>query len=138
MEALSDSSRVERLVAQLAKSADSRDWPGVRAVFADEVDLDYTSVAGGQPSRVAADTLVTGWEKGLSTYAQTKHNFSDLVVRVDGDHATATFTGQATHLKTDGSRWNCGGDYIYRFIRTSTGWRAAAAQFNMRWELGQR
>jgi ketosteroid isomerase-like protein len=136
--ALSDSARIERLVIQLAKSADARDWTGVRAVFADEVDFDYTSVAGGKPSRLAADDLVAGWRKGLSNYAQTKHNFSDLAVQVEGDHATATFTGQATHTKTDGSGWNCGGDYSYQFTRTDAGWRATAARFDMRWELGER
>jgi ketosteroid isomerase-like protein/dienelactone hydrolase len=136
--ALPDSARIERLVNQLARSADARDWSALRAVFADEVEVDYTSVAGGQPGRLAADALVAGWEKGLGAYAQTKHNFSDLVVKVSGDRATATFTGQATHVKTDGTRWNCGGDYTYAFARTAAGWRATAATFEMRWELGRR
>lgn len=136
--ALPDSTRIERLVTQLARSADARDWAGVRAVFADEVDFDYTSVAGGQPARLAAAALVAGWEKGLSAYRRTKHNFSDIVVQVTGDRATATFTGQATHQKPDGARWSCGGDYTYEFTRTPAGWKATTARFAMRWEQGAR
>jgi ketosteroid isomerase-like protein len=136
--ALSDSARIERLVTQLARSADGRDWTGLRAVFADEVDFDYTSVAGGRPSRLSADALVAGWEKNLSAYVQTKHNFSDVVINVTGERASATFTGQATHVKSDGTRWCCGGDYTYAFARTAAGWRATAAKFALRWELGQR
>jgi SnoaL-like domain len=59
-------------------------------------------------------------------------------VNVTCDRATATFTGQATHLKRDGTRWNCGGDYTYEFARTADGWRINSAKFEMRWELGQR
>ncbi len=133
-----DSERIERLVGQLARTADTRDWSGLRALFADEVDVDYTSVSGGQPARIAADTLVANWAQGLGAYAQTKHHFSDIVVRVTGDRATAAFTGQATHAKSDGKRWSCGGDYTYVFAHTAAGWRAISAKFDLRWEQGTR
>lgn len=133
-----DSDRIQAMITKLAATADRRDWTGLRTIFADEVNVDYTSVTGGQPSKVSGDDLVAGWNKGLSGYAQTKHHFGDISVKVDGDVATASFTGQATHLKTDGSRWSCGGDYVYTFHRTAAGWRANNAQFNMKWEQGQR
>jgi hypothetical protein len=41
-------------------------------------------------------------------------------VKVDGDTATATFTGQATHVRDDNGkemRWSCGGEYSYRFAK---------------------
>jgi ketosteroid isomerase-like protein len=74
----------------------------------------------------------------LGRYKQTKHNFSDLAVTVEGDLATCTFTGQATHVKENGERWTCGGDYTYRFARTPQGWKATAARFDMKWEQGTR
>jgi hypothetical protein len=39
-----------------------------------EVDFDYTSVAGGQPARLKAEDIVTGWTQGLGRYKQTKHH----------------------------------------------------------------
>ena len=125
----------------LPRLTDGRDWKGLRALFADEVDFDYTSVAGGTPSRIKADNLVAGWQKGLERYKQTKHNFSPPDIKIEGDAATALFTGQATHLRdADGkeSRWSCGGDYEYQLARTAQGWKVTAAKFLMKWEQGER
>ncbi|MFN8849654.1 MAG: hypothetical protein ACK5W4_08155, partial [Inhella sp.] len=41
-------------VNEIGLAADMRDWPRVRAQFADEVLVDYTSLAGGQPARMSA------------------------------------------------------------------------------------
>lgn len=131
--------QVVALLKKLPAAADGRDWKGVRAVFADEVDVDYASVSGGTPGKVKADDLVKGWEAGLGKFKRTKHNFSDFAVTLDGKHqATATFTGIATHETADGKRWTCGGDYTYRLTRTPDGWRAVAAKFDMKWEQGDR
>lgn len=117
--------------------ADKRDWEGLRACFADEVDFDYTSVAGGEPARVKADDLVAGWKAGLERYDHTKHNFSAPTVQIDGSAATATFTGQATHVHGD-KRWSCGGDYEFKLTLTPQGWKVSAARFEMKWEQGER
>jgi ketosteroid isomerase-like protein/fermentation-respiration switch protein FrsA (DUF1100 family) len=136
--ALTDRERIERSIAALAATADARDWTALRRLFAEQVYVDYTSVTGGTPVTLAADALVAGWQHGLGSYRRTKHHFSDVRVVLHGDRATATFTGQATHEKPDGTRWSCGGDYTYEFARTEAGWKAASAQFVMRWEQGQR
>ena len=130
-----------RIVGDIALLSDNRDWQGLRAVFADEVDLDYTSVAGGKPGRIKADDLVAGWKDGLGRYKQTKHNFSPPEIKIEGDTAIATFTGQATHVRDAGgkeTRWSCGGDYEYRLSRTPQGWKVTAAKFAMKWEQGER
>jgi ketosteroid isomerase-like protein len=137
--AMPDAERIERAVLAMAKAADARDWKTIRNTFADAVDFDYTSVAGGSPAKLTAEEIVAGWTQGLGRYQQTKHHFSDLVVKMEGDTAaTCTFTGQATHVKENGERWSCGGDYTYRFARTPQGWRATAARFDMKWEQGTR
>lgn len=133
-----DDERIRRAVESLGAATDSRDWTAVRALFAEDVDLDYTSVAGGAPARVKADALVAGWTQGLDRYQSTRHNFSGARVTIQGDQATAAFSGQATHVKTNGERWSCGGDYTYRFVRTPQGWKANAATFAMQWEQGIR
>ncbi|GAB4460612.1 MAG: hypothetical protein OHK0029_24900 [Armatimonadaceae bacterium] len=85
-----------------------------------------------------AEDIVRGWTQGLGRYARTEHHFKDVAVTVQGDSATATFNGMATHVKANGERWSCGGDYVYRFARTGDGWRAVAAKFDMKWEQGTR
>jgi fermentation-respiration switch protein FrsA (DUF1100 family)/ketosteroid isomerase-like protein len=138
---LSDDERIRRAVSEMARAADARDWSAIRATFADEVDFDYTSVAGGQPARLKADAIVAGWTQGLGRYKQTKHHFSTPEVKIEGETATATFTGQATHVRDDNgqeARWSCGGDYTYRFARSPQGWKATSAKFSMKWEQGTR
>lgn len=136
--ARSDEEQVRDAILSLATAADRRDWTAVAAVFADDVDVDYTSVVGGTPATVSAANLVTGWKQGLERYQTTKHHFTDVQVTVTGHTARATFTGQATHLKANGERWSCGGDYEYQFVRSGAGWKARAATFHMRWEQGVR
>ncbi len=133
--------RIRAAVLEVARAADAKDWKAIRTLFADEVDFDYTSVAGGKPARLKADAIVAGWTTGLSRYRETKHNFSDIAVKVDGDKATSTFTGQATHVRDENGkavRWNCGGEYTYGFIRTPQGWKVSSATFDMKWEQGER
>ncbi len=133
-----DEQRIERMVLSMAKAADARDWKTIGDTFADEVDFDCTSVAGGSPAKLKRDDIVAGWTQGLGRYKSTKHNFSDFAVKVEGDAAICTFTGQATHVQENGERWSCGGDYVYRFARTPQGWKATGARFDMKWEQGQR
>jgi hypothetical protein len=138
IKATHDQEAVKRVVWDMAAHADGRDWKAERALFVDMVDVDYTSVAGGKPGPVKADDLMAGWTKGLGSYKQTKHNFSEPTATITGDTATATFTGQATHLKNDGNRWSCGGDYSFKLAKADGIWRLTAIKFNMTWEQGTR
>lgn len=133
-----DAQRIQDRIASVAALADGRDWAKLRTVFADQVDVDYTSVGGGKPAVISADALVAGWKEGLTHYRQTKHNFSSFDVKVSGDTAIANFTGQATHVKDDKARWSCGGDYVFKLKRSGDGWLITAARFDMKWEQGAR
>jgi hypothetical protein len=57
-----DEQRIIAAVNAIGSLADARKWADLRAVFADEVDVDYTSLTGGQPARVKADDLIAGWQ----------------------------------------------------------------------------
>lgn len=129
------------VLEKLPTFTDGREWAKVRELFADDVDVDYTSVAGGTPGPVKADDLIAGWTQGLGQYRHTKHNFSPAEIALDGHTATATFTGQATHVReTKGktTRWSCGGDYGFRLARGEAGWKITATKFDMQWEQGGR
>ncbi|MGH7717512.1 MAG: nuclear transport factor 2 family protein [Gemmatimonadaceae bacterium] len=76
-------------MTRLVHDADARDWPAVRARFADTVDVDYTSLAGGEPARMPADQLVAAWRALLPGFHATQHLLGPVIVELDGDHATA-------------------------------------------------
>jgi hypothetical protein len=136
--AVPDEEQIRTVALLLASTADARDWSALRALFTEEVTIDYESVSGIAPSKIKADDLVANWAKGLGNYAQTRHNFSGFEVKQNGDTAVCLFTGEATHLKPNGERWSCGGDYTHHLLRTPAGWKITAAEFEMRWEQGIR
>ena len=47
---------------------DRRQWPDVRACFSDEVEMDYTSVGGGEPSKVKMDDQIEQWKAGVAGF----------------------------------------------------------------------
>lgn len=60
-------------------------------------------------------------------------------MRLNGDVASATFTGQATHVRErDGSEvwWSCGGSYECKFERHATGWKMDYLQFTLNRQQG--
>ncbi|MBD3885773.1 nuclear transport factor 2 family protein [Phormidium tenue FACHB-886] len=106
--------------------ADRQDWAVVRRQFAEEVDMDYTSLAGGEPVRVKADDLIRGWEQGLSALPATQHMITNHQVTVEGDEAQCLSSFRAWHYSPndEGSPlWHLYGYYTHRFQRTAEGWK---------------
>ncbi|MBW4599624.1 MAG: nuclear transport factor 2 family protein [Calothrix sp. FI2-JRJ7] len=63
--------------------ADLRDWKSCRAAFADKVLTDYTSLNGGTPNKVQADTLIAGWQDFfIKTFKTTQHLITNHAVNV--------------------------------------------------------
>ena len=95
----------------LVHAIDRLDWPGVRAVFADRLTLDYTSLNGGEPEDLAADELVARWQGLLPGFEATSHLLGP--VRVHGDRLEAHV--RAYHRIADaegGPLWRVAGHYV--------------------------
>lgn len=58
---------------RMLHAIDARDWKAVRNAFADEVDMDYTSLFGGSAARVNADQQIAGWEAFAGAFHCTQH-----------------------------------------------------------------
>jgi hypothetical protein len=87
MQRFSDRTEIIDAINAVAFFADRKDWATVRRQFANEVDMDYTSLAGGQPVRVKANDLMQGWEKGLAPLKATQHLITNHQVTIQGDEA---------------------------------------------------
>ena len=117
--------------------ADAREWEGLRALLADSVRVDYTSLAGGEPADVPAGALIDAWTTGLTRFVRTQHLIKVRDVSVDGDRAVAHAVGMATHEK-EPERWTCGGRYRLELVGSDETWRLAAITFVLEWEQGER
>lgn len=138
---LVDRAEIVDVLMNYATGIDSRDWPRYRSVFADEIELDFSSWSGNPPSTLAGDDWVAGVRGTLSGFDGTQHMLTNPVVELDGDRATVTLYMNAHHyLNIEGEHHlhSIGGYYTHRMVRTADGWRSAACKLTVTWEKGDR
>jgi hypothetical protein len=144
-----DRSEIVDVTTRMAWLADRRDWDALPTVFADEVDLDYTSLTGGEPARLKATDIVAGWRAGLGGLDATQHLVSNHLVDSDsdnggdsdgnGDRAVVTAQFQAVHVLANphgAPTWTLGGHYRFGVVRTEAGWRIDAVTMTTTWATG--
>jgi hypothetical protein len=84
LQQLLEKDRIIDTVTQLFIGTDTRDWPTVRACFADTVHFDMTSLAGGkcEPVDAGADRLRMG--EGLRPLQAIHHQVGNYRVKLEG------------------------------------------------------
>lgn len=122
-------------VNQMALAADQRDWEVCRRCFADEVLIDYTSLAGGEPATIPADALIESWQGLLPGFTATQHLIGSHVVDTQGDVAECQAQFQATHILDD-EQWVLGGHYHFRLQLSGETWQIAAITMTALWSMG--
>ncbi|NUS74108.1 MAG: nuclear transport factor 2 family protein [Corynebacteriales bacterium] len=130
---------IAEVCVRMAWHADQREWDKLTRVFADKVELDYTSLNGGEPVTLTPDQIATGWSSVLGTFDATQHLTGNHLVTLDGDQAVCTASFQATHRlhSTVGSGlWTLGGTYHFDLIRTDAGWRISRVVMKATWGDG--
>ena len=135
---MTDRDELAELVSNLGLLVDAREWAALEALFCEQVDVDYTSLNGGEPERAAAADLVGGWRAFLGTLQATQHLIANHVVTLDGDEARVAANVTATHVAAGDGHWVVGGRYDVRARRTDAGWRVAALTLTVRWQTGAR
>jgi ketosteroid isomerase-like protein len=116
-----DEAAVREAVLLVARGADLRQWPLVRALFADTVDLDY-----GTPERLSPDAVVGRWRALFAQLDATEHGVREVRVTLDGDRARARSAFRAEHRMrgaAGGDTWVLEGRYEHALARTPDGWR---------------
>lgn len=106
------------------------------------MDLDYTSLTGGEPERISArDLVLRRWAPPFEVLDSTQHFTGPCTVSVDGDRATAHAYFQATHVLGDaegGDKWTLGGRYDWTFVRGTDGWKVSKVTMTAIWDSGNR
>lgn len=142
LQKLVDRAEIIDAVNIIGMGADLRDWKACRAAFADRVLTDYTSLNGGTPNTVAADTLVTGWADFFSKiFKATQHMITNHIVTVNGDRATCTSHFRAHHIYLggeSGKTWTLGGFYNHGLTRIKGRWKVTQMKMTWTYEEGIR
>ena len=72
-------------------AVDDLDWETVRSSFTTEVEIDYTSLWGGEPETLTADQLIDRWRQLLPGFDATQHLIGPVAV-TEADELTASCT----------------------------------------------
>jgi len=126
-------------INRLFIGTDSRDWAMVRDALAPRLQVDMTSLAGGQPAEMAGADLAAAWETGLKPIQAIHHQTGNYRVTVLGDQAEAFCYGTATHYRPTRSGRNVRtfvGSYDFRLARLETKWRITSFRFNLKYVDG--
>lgn len=132
-----DEAAIKTLIESVGPLADTHNFEVLEALYAPEVEVDYTSLAGGERELKSAKALMTEWASVLPGFDRTRHAISNIQVSTNGQTATAKADVTANHYVGD-LFWQVRGDYEYRLEKNSAGWQITAHTFNLQEESGTR
>jgi hypothetical protein len=130
--------QLQTIIANVAHHVDAKRWTELRALYADQVDTDYTSLFGGTPLRQAADALIGGWRTALARVA-TQHLLGPIEIELRGAAATARCHVRAMHFvagAAGGESWEVLGHYVFALARGAQGWKIAGMTLETFLQLG--
>jgi hypothetical protein len=116
---------VQAVVVRLAHNIDGRRWPELRALFADTLQTDYTSLFGGEVQEQRSDDLMNAWRNLLGSVV-TQHFLGPIDVDVTGEIARAECHVRGYHVKkgaSGGDEWMIAGHYVFELRRSTSGWK---------------
>ena len=129
---LVDEAEVRRVVDGIDLATDAKDWGLCRGYFTDEIFVDFSSLAGGEPGRMPADDLVNAWKTNLYAEKLSHHMRTNHRISLQGDQAEVFSKGYALNILRRGTGsdlWEVWGDYIHTLERTPEGWRCSGMTF---------
>ncbi len=107
-------------VTSMLHAIDALDWDAVREAFADRIDVDHTSLAGGSPETLPAQELMARWRALLPGFEATQHLTGPITVRPVEGRAMAETHVRGYHCIKEaegGDVWMVAGHYALRMGR---------------------
>jgi hypothetical protein len=137
---LDDRASISDVIYRYSTGVDSKDWALFRTCFADPLNVDFTSTGVPAPRTFPLDTWIRVVQKTLSPYRVTQHFNANVIIKVNGDEASAVVYLKARHFPLDDPDnkkiWDVGGYYTDRLVRTPEGWKIANLKFTQTWTEG--
>lgn len=131
---IADEMAIRLVVDEIDNACDAKDWDKCRAYFTDEIDVDFTSLAGGEPAKMKADDLIGAWAKNLFEGKKTFHQRGNHRIEIAGDSATVFSKAYAFNLLETGEvtgLWEVWGNYTHELKRTPDGWNCSAMKLEV-------
>jgi hypothetical protein len=138
---MDDPNEIAGRIGALAVHIDARRWADLQKLFASELQVDWTSLFGGEPQRLKREELVGNWRQMLPGFTHTTHLIGPPTIALSGEGAQASASVVAWHfIKEPGLEgkdlWLAGGTYEIDFAKLSGAWRITAMTLARAWSNG--
>ena len=125
---------------RMLHALDLRDWQTVRDSFADQIDVDYSSLSGAPAAHVSGDEQIGGWRSFVGAFDATQH-LTGPVIAVEGRdgelHASTHVRGYHRIAGAPGGDvWMVAGHYEVRLAHRRTKWRIVGLTLRVLYQEG--
>ena len=137
-ETLVDHAEMVRIADTIDAAVDAKDWALARSLLTDDIRVDFTSLAGGEPATIPSDALIAAWSGNLTAEKQSFHLRGNHRITFEDDgSATMLSHGYAWNRMDRGALpenggdalWEVWGTYEHSFVETGDGWRVDGMSF---------
>ena len=132
-----DIAAIETIVESVGTLADRGNFEALEDLYANEVLMDYTSLAGGEPELKSPSAIMNEWAATLPGFDRTRHRLANINVELNEDRAVATADVTADHFVGE-LFWQVSGHYRYELARFDGDWKIIAHRFTLTDEAGTR
>ena len=125
---------------------DTKDFDLYGSIFADQVNIDFSSYEGSsvpETTVLTKDQWVNRVRPLFTGLAATQHSMTNPVVNIDGDTASCRMYMQAHHVfepEKEDSWFTIGGYYddtLTRDAESPSGWKLTGVKLTVLWRKGQ-
>lgn len=136
---------INETVAGLFVATDNKEWDIVETIFADKVELDYSSMNGNPAVELSPTQITDAWKTILPGFTHTHHQVGNLITKVNEDVAEVFCYGTATHYLEDAflpegkkgeNVWTVVGSYNFELQQLGDKWRVTKMKFNYKYQDG--
>lgn len=132
-----DEAAINTIVESVASLADRGNFESLEKLYAEEVEVDYTSAFGGEVELKSPQALMNQWASSLPGFDRTRHRISNVETKVKGDQAMAKADVTANHYLND-DFWQIAGSYEYGLVKEDGQWVIDKMTFTAESETGSR
>jgi SnoaL-like domain len=124
-------------VYRFAAAIDGRDWASYRAIFTDDITIDYSSYRPGSIGPMRADDWVARAVRLFPGLDGSQHTISNPRVVLADDRATCQSYVRADHALA-GEVFCLAGHYAHGLVRVCDIWRIHHVTLRVAWTVGDR
>ena len=144
--ATDDKLMIAETIYLYALGIDTKDFDLYRSIFADEVEIDFSSYEGSsvpEPDLLTGDQWVKRVKPLFTGLSATQHSMTNPIVTLDGDFASCRMYMQAHHVfepDKEDSWFTIGGYYDDKLVRNDqspSGWKLRSVKLTVLWRKGR-